>query len=258
MTAPSMPAELVRCRHCGRRNRVPAAAPGIPRCGYCHQPLPWIADVGGSGAHRQDEHRADGHLEDLLAQVQRVSDGQPERDRDAQAPPGEPDRRGQPERQQDARHHAGHPAHRAAHRLVDADLGDQQRRQRRQHRTRRAGYQQRHQVGEDGRDRQPDDRLGRRLGPLPDQGHPLRDDPRAGARHAGIVPEPTVTRIPRPASHQRVSRPRSSRGMSRRATNGVKLRVRLIGVGRFAHGLPRLQCRTQCTAERRDRGGQPG
>jgi hypothetical protein len=46
MTAPSMPAELVRCRHCGRRNRVPAAAPGIPRCGYCHQPLPWIADVG--------------------------------------------------------------------------------------------------------------------------------------------------------------------------------------------------------------------
>ena len=46
MTAPSMPAELVRCRHCGRRNRVPAAASGIPRCGNCHQPLPWIADVG--------------------------------------------------------------------------------------------------------------------------------------------------------------------------------------------------------------------
>jgi len=45
MTAPSMPAELVRCRHCGRRNRVPAAASGIPRCGYCHQPLPWIADA---------------------------------------------------------------------------------------------------------------------------------------------------------------------------------------------------------------------
>ncbi|HJY59391.1 MAG TPA: thioredoxin, partial [Streptosporangiaceae bacterium] len=45
MTAPSMPAELVRCRHCGRRNRVPAAAAGIPRCGNCHQPLPWIADA---------------------------------------------------------------------------------------------------------------------------------------------------------------------------------------------------------------------
>ena len=45
MTAPSMSAELVRCRNCGRRNRVPAAAPGIPRCGHCHQPLPWIADA---------------------------------------------------------------------------------------------------------------------------------------------------------------------------------------------------------------------
>ena len=45
MTAPSMSAELVRCRNCGRRNRVPAAAAGIPRCGNCHQPLPWIADA---------------------------------------------------------------------------------------------------------------------------------------------------------------------------------------------------------------------
>ena len=46
MTTPSMSAELVRCRNCGRRNRVPAAAVGIPRCGNCHQPLPWIADAG--------------------------------------------------------------------------------------------------------------------------------------------------------------------------------------------------------------------
>ena len=46
MTAPSMSAELVRCRNCGRRNRVPAAATGIPRCGNCHQPLPWIAEAG--------------------------------------------------------------------------------------------------------------------------------------------------------------------------------------------------------------------
>jgi thioredoxin 2 len=45
MTAPSMSAELVRCRNCGRRNRVPAAAAGIPRCGNCHQPLPWVADA---------------------------------------------------------------------------------------------------------------------------------------------------------------------------------------------------------------------
>jgi thioredoxin 2 len=38
--------ELVTCPHCGRRNRVPAAAPGIPRCGNCHHPLPWIAGAG--------------------------------------------------------------------------------------------------------------------------------------------------------------------------------------------------------------------
>jgi thioredoxin 2 len=45
MTAPSLPDQLVRCRNCGRRNRVPPAAAGIPRCGNCHQPLPWIADA---------------------------------------------------------------------------------------------------------------------------------------------------------------------------------------------------------------------
>jgi thioredoxin 2 len=38
--------ELVRCPNCGRRNRVPAAAAGTPRCGNCHKPLPWIIDAG--------------------------------------------------------------------------------------------------------------------------------------------------------------------------------------------------------------------
>ena len=36
---------LIRCEHCGQANRVPAAAAGTPRCGTCHQPLPWIADA---------------------------------------------------------------------------------------------------------------------------------------------------------------------------------------------------------------------
>ena len=36
---------LIRCGQCGQRNRVPAAASGTPRCGKCHQPLPWIADA---------------------------------------------------------------------------------------------------------------------------------------------------------------------------------------------------------------------
>lgn len=40
-----MPDEPVRCPNCGRRNHVPAAAPGTPRCGNCHRPLPWITDA---------------------------------------------------------------------------------------------------------------------------------------------------------------------------------------------------------------------
>jgi thioredoxin 2 len=44
--AASPPAELIRCENCGKMNRVPAAARGTPRCGNCHQPLPWIAAAG--------------------------------------------------------------------------------------------------------------------------------------------------------------------------------------------------------------------
>jgi thioredoxin 2 len=44
--AAEMPGDVVRCENCGRRNRVPAAATGTPRCGNCHQPLPWIVDAG--------------------------------------------------------------------------------------------------------------------------------------------------------------------------------------------------------------------
>jgi thioredoxin 2 len=40
-----MTGEVVRCGHCGQANRVPAAAAGTPRCGKCHQALPWIADA---------------------------------------------------------------------------------------------------------------------------------------------------------------------------------------------------------------------
>jgi thioredoxin 2 len=41
----AMAGELIRCGHCGKMNRVPAAAAGTPRCGNCHQSLPWIADA---------------------------------------------------------------------------------------------------------------------------------------------------------------------------------------------------------------------
>jgi thioredoxin 2 len=37
--------DVVVCPHCGTKNRVPAAREGIPRCGKCHNPLPWLAEA---------------------------------------------------------------------------------------------------------------------------------------------------------------------------------------------------------------------
>lgn len=37
---------IVACRRCGRRNRVPAAAAGYPRCAGCRSPLPWVVAAG--------------------------------------------------------------------------------------------------------------------------------------------------------------------------------------------------------------------
>lgn len=34
------------CPNCGKRNRVPAAADGKPRCANCHRWLPWVVDAG--------------------------------------------------------------------------------------------------------------------------------------------------------------------------------------------------------------------
>ena len=41
-----METAIIKCPHCGRSNRVPAAAAGRPRCGHCHHDLPWIVDAG--------------------------------------------------------------------------------------------------------------------------------------------------------------------------------------------------------------------
>jgi thioredoxin 2 len=41
----TMASTVVQCKHCGASNRVPAAAKGVPRCGKCHNPLPWVADA---------------------------------------------------------------------------------------------------------------------------------------------------------------------------------------------------------------------
>jgi thioredoxin 2 len=34
--------DIVTCPSCGARNRVPATSGGVPRCGQCHKPLPWL------------------------------------------------------------------------------------------------------------------------------------------------------------------------------------------------------------------------
>jgi thioredoxin 2 len=36
---------VVTCPHCGARNRVRAAAQGVPVCGKCGKELPWLARV---------------------------------------------------------------------------------------------------------------------------------------------------------------------------------------------------------------------
>ena len=38
--------DTITCPHCGARNRVPAATSGVPRCGRCHNPLPWLTTAG--------------------------------------------------------------------------------------------------------------------------------------------------------------------------------------------------------------------
>jgi thioredoxin 2 len=40
--------EVVVCPNCSSKNRVPPKADGVPRCGNCQQPLPWVVDAGES------------------------------------------------------------------------------------------------------------------------------------------------------------------------------------------------------------------
>jgi len=36
--------QVVVCSNCQTKNRVPAVAHGVPRCGECHTPLPWVVN----------------------------------------------------------------------------------------------------------------------------------------------------------------------------------------------------------------------
>ena len=43
-----MPPEppIVRCPNCGRQNRVPPVASGVPHCGVCGAKVPWLTEAG--------------------------------------------------------------------------------------------------------------------------------------------------------------------------------------------------------------------
>lgn len=40
-----MDTTIVVCPTCGSKNRVPAARHGVPKCGKCGSPLPWVVDA---------------------------------------------------------------------------------------------------------------------------------------------------------------------------------------------------------------------
>lgn len=41
--------DVVACLSCGKKNRVPASAPGVPRCAACKASLPWLVEADGTG-----------------------------------------------------------------------------------------------------------------------------------------------------------------------------------------------------------------
>ena len=51
MTANTQNSTKVECRNCGAKNRVPAAAKGMPRCGKCSTPLRWVVDANDDEFH---------------------------------------------------------------------------------------------------------------------------------------------------------------------------------------------------------------
>jgi thioredoxin 2 len=58
---------VVACDQCGKKNRVPAAASGVPQCSSCHAPLAWIADAADDDFAEVVEATARPALVDLWA-----------------------------------------------------------------------------------------------------------------------------------------------------------------------------------------------
>ena len=40
--------KVISCPHCGTKNRIQAAATGVPHCGKCGRLLPWLAEAGSA------------------------------------------------------------------------------------------------------------------------------------------------------------------------------------------------------------------
>jgi thioredoxin 2 len=40
--------KVISCPHCGTKNRIQAAAAGVPHCGKCGRTLPWLAEAGAA------------------------------------------------------------------------------------------------------------------------------------------------------------------------------------------------------------------
>ena len=62
-----METNIVTCPHCGKRNRVPAAGAGKPRCANCHNWLPWMTAAGDQDFAEVAERAAVPVLVDLWA-----------------------------------------------------------------------------------------------------------------------------------------------------------------------------------------------
>jgi thioredoxin 2 len=63
----SQGASIVTCARCGKKNRVPAVASGVPHCANCHASLPWVADAGDDDFASVAEQSALPVLVDLWA-----------------------------------------------------------------------------------------------------------------------------------------------------------------------------------------------
>ena len=69
--------QIVECSNCHTKNRVPAVAHGVPRCGKCHEPLRWVVNATDADFASVVEAATVPVLVDIWALVRALSDGEP-------------------------------------------------------------------------------------------------------------------------------------------------------------------------------------